>query len=178
MIEQTACFDKKPRHGPALPLGPQSTSLFGPVIDFDHPRQFYLLEPHSFGRQTISLLFPRSSTCPPRILSVLEVFAPPKKHSLWSPIIDFRLGRTCQPCSTTAFCPHLGLQLTSIATVANTFQTKNLPKRVGSRQCEDEGMFPRSPEMGGFLSFRLNVYFQQSRLILAVSHSWCVNMCG
>jgi hypothetical protein len=126
LIEQTVCFGKKPRHGPARPLGPQSTSLFGPVIDFDHPRQFFLLEPHSFGRQTISLLFPRPSTCPPRILSVLEVFAPPKKHSLWSPIIDFRLGRTCQPCNTTAFCPHLGLQLTSIATVANTFQTKQI----------------------------------------------------
>ncbi len=88
LIEQTVCFDKKPRHGPARPLGPQSTSLFGPVIDFDHPRQFFLLEPHSFGRQTISLLFPRSSTCPPRILSVLEVFAPPKAFSL---VPDHRL---------------------------------------------------------------------------------------
>ena len=176
LIEQTVCFDKKPRQGPARPSGPQSTSLFGPVIDFDHPRQFFLLEPHSFGRQPFLFCSPGHRLVHPGFFLSLRCL-PPQKHSLWSPIIDFRLGRTCQPCNTTAFCPHLGLQLTSIATVANTFQTKHLPKRAGSRQCEDEGMFPRSPEMGGFLPFRLNVHFQQSRPIFAVSHSWCVKMC-
>ena len=110
LIEQTVCFDKKPRQGPARPLGPQITSLFGPVIDFDHPRQFFLLEPHSFGRQTISLLFPRSSTCPPRILSVFEVFAPPKAFSL---VPDHRLpvGKDLPIVQHHCFLPTFGFAI-------------------------------------------------------------------
>ena len=110
LIEQTVCFGKKPRHSPARPLGPQSTSLFGPVIDFDHPRQFYLLEPHSFGRQTISLLFPRSSTCPPRILSVLEVFAPQKTFSL-VPDHGLPVGKDLPTVQHHCFLPTFGFAI-------------------------------------------------------------------